>query len=159
MQISKDKWPHCRDHRVSFRHLREITWSAQYDPPAKGRPQGRGGSLEIGGPVPSLAPPQPGNSGQVAFLSGLPPALLSWSREVWGGGLCRSKAEESVPQGERTLSTGPPPSLWVLAGPQAHCSGGEEPQPRWEGQASLIPVGLDIGEGVWCWSGPWLDRA
>ena len=76
-----------------------------------------------------------------------------------GAGLCRSKAEESGPQGERTLSTGPPPSLWVLARPQAHCSGGEEPQPRWEGQASLVPVGLDMGEGVWCWSGPWLDRA
>lgn len=39
--------------------------------------------------------------------------------------------------------------------PQAHSSGGQEAQPSLEGQAPLIPVSLDIGEGVWCWSGPW----
>lgn len=50
-------------------------------------------------------------------------------------------------------------SLRVLARPQAHCSGGEEPLPRWEGQAPLVPIDLDIAEGVWCRSGPWLDGA
>lgn len=39
--------------------------------------------------------------------------------------------------------------------PQARGSGGQEPHPSWEGQAPLIPVSLDTGEGIWCGPGPW----
>lgn len=53
------------------------------------------------------------------------------------------------------LYTGSLQSLRVLNTPQAYGRGGQEPQPSWEGQVPLIPVSLDIGKGVWCWSGPW----
>lgn len=32
LQISTDKRPHCADHCASCRHLREMTWAAQYEP-------------------------------------------------------------------------------------------------------------------------------
>lgn len=49
----------------------------------------------------------------------------------------------------RGLSSGHPLSLRGLVGTQTHGSGGQEPQPSLKGQAPLIPVSLDIGEGVW----------
>lgn len=59
----------------------------------------------------------------------------------------------------RGLSSGQPPSLRGLVGTQARGRRGQEPQPSLKGQALLIPVSLDIGEGVWCRSSLWDSKS
>lgn len=87
------------------------------------------GSLEIGGPVPSLAPPQPGNSGRFLLWASTCPALLvKWV----GGGLSAEVRPKRV--GSRVRGLCP-------QGPHHHCGSWPGPRHIAVGERSPSPAG------------------